>query len=220
MITKQKNVQFVAPSGNILVYRGGRPSRDGDILLSTNRGASFEELAGYGFSGRYFGDEIDAGTTVQQLSTGLEIKLHQVNQTISFMGEVYVQQELPIDLESANVTRLPTSRVPDILCVDVFGQFYYLDRLKYNWGYSTMKFYIGQGSSMVEHENQGVTRYRDGGTTDVKTPAGNFHWPTPFNESLVPFWTPTRGNAIQLKGLKHADYVFTYTPDGVIITAR
>lgn len=51
-----------------------------------------------------------------------------------------------------------------------------------DWDYSDFRCVFGANDGTVREVTvKNVTRYRDGGTTDIETAAGNFHFPSAFN---------------------------------------
>lgn len=62
---------------------------------------------------------------------------------------------------------------------------------KNNPSYSSFKLHIGNKEEMREITVLDVNRYRDGGTTIIKTNEGILYVPTPFRRNTVnPTWTP------------------------------
>lgn len=51
-----------------------------------------------------------------------------------------------------------------------------------DWDYDSFRCVFGANDGTVREVTvKKVTRYRDGGTTDVVTAVGSFHFPSPFN---------------------------------------
>jgi len=91
-----------------------------------------------------------------------------------------------LDALPENIVPLPSIRVKDYLLYDSAkrnGLFIYVSRDKYK--YDPVKFFFGICDNMFEYKILDFTRYRDGGTTKIKTEEGILHIPTPFNKERI-----------------------------------
>lgn len=98
-----------------------------------------------------------------------------MNHPIIFHGcrEVELPQEL--------IVPLPEIRVKSYLFRNGLT-FIYVSYNKYMTDYSDHKFFIGQPGDMQQVEILDLVRYRDGGTTIIKTKVGELFVPTPFKK--------------------------------------
>lgn len=55
-----------------------------------------------------------------------------------------------------------------------------------DWDYDSFRCVFSEFSACREVKVISVVRYRDGGTTDIKTGEGDFHFPSPFNKDDKP----------------------------------
>lgn len=89
----------------------------------------------------------------------------------------YREIEYPEEL----IIPLPKVRVKNYLMRNGLT-FIYVSYDKYMMDYDTHKFFIGPPSDMREVEIEDLIRYRDGGTTIIKTKVGELFVPTPFKK--------------------------------------
>ena len=94
------------------------------------------------------------------------------------MTQVIDSREIRVESKPV-VTGLPAG-----MYVEYFGQMpdqqrtFIIIRPRDNWEYSDFVCIIDGRNIPISR----VTRYRDGGTTDIETDAGKFHFPTPFQK--------------------------------------
>jgi hypothetical protein len=86
--------------------------------------------------------------------------------------------------------RMTVVGVPKEMYVEYFGVTadgvdFVIMRPEKDWDYNS--FVCLMGSPLASVKIHQVTRYRDGGTTDVKTERGNFHFPSPFENQVPTF---------------------------------
>lgn len=212
MPTTKQAIQFVAPSGKVFVYLTDFP-RDGEVLFSPD-GVTFYALASSGFGGTTVEHDLSFNDPHQ----GTSGKLHRNGDVIDYNGERYTQQDVTFDQSS--VVPLPATRRTEYFCQAEDGTLFYVSADKYNYSYESFKLFVGDGTTMREVPVQYVERYRDGGTTYIRTPEETFFSPSPFNaqrdSSLVPQW-----GSQKLTNLNKDDYDIVETPEGeVSITKR
>lgn len=66
-----------------------------------------------------------------------------------------------------------------------------------DWDYDSFRCVFGASDGTVKETTvKKVVRYRDGGTTDIDTAVGSFHFPSPFNKGDVATFC---GETIQLE---------------------
>lgn len=86
------------------------------------------------------------------------------------------------ETDEIDIVPLPEVRVREYLLHND-QQNIYLSYNKYMASYDDYKMFIGPvGSVMKEIQIDDMTRYRDGGTTIIKTKAGELYIPTPFKK--------------------------------------
>ena len=69
------------------------------------------------------------------------------------------------------------------------NQYIYVDAAKYNYSYESFRLFVGEPGKMNESKIENVERYRDGGTTYIKTKDGEeLFSPTPFSQDKNPTW--------------------------------
>jgi hypothetical protein len=91
-------------------------------------------------------------------------------------------------VEGVRVVKKPTVvGLPDGVHVEYFGvthdgRTFVIFRPEEDWGYEDFVCLMGGDEvPLAPVKVAGVVRYRDGGTTDVKTATGDFHFPTCFS---------------------------------------
>jgi hypothetical protein len=90
--------------------------------------------------------------------------------------------------DEINAIPLPTIREAEYLFKLRGGLYIYVSHDKYNFSYESFKLFLGKPTQMKEIPVLDVQRYRDGGTTYIKTDKGILYSPTPFNKELKPTW--------------------------------
>jgi hypothetical protein len=107
----------------------------------------------------------------------------------------------------------------EYFCQAEDGTLFYVDADKYNYSYESFTLHIGNGATMREVPIQDVRRYRDGGTTYLRTSEGTFFSPSPFDAQhdpeLVPKW-----DSQKLTKLNSEDYLITTSNGGITITKK
>ncbi|MDB5185074.1 MAG: hypothetical protein JWN38_882 [Candidatus Saccharibacteria bacterium] len=211
-MTKQVT-QFVAHSGKSFVYLTDMPFQDGQVLFSPD-GITFYALASRGFGGT----SIEHDLSFDDPHQGVSGKLHRNGDVIDYDDERYTQQDVIFDQSS--VVPLPATRRPEYLCQAEDGTLFYVSADKYNYSYESFRLFVGDGTTMREIPVQDVERYRDGGTTYIRTPEETFFSPSPFNAQRDPNLVSQWGLQ-KLTNLNKGDYDIVETPEGqVSITKR
>lgn len=207
MFKTHQPMQFTAPSGKSFVYLTDFP-RDGEVLYSPD-GNTFYALASSGFGGTT--DEHDL--SFNDPHQGTSGRLHRNGNVIDYDGERYTQQDTTFDQSS--VVPLPATRRTEYLCQSEDGTFFYVSADKYNYSYESFRLFVGNGTTMREVPVQYVERYRDGGTTYIRTSEETFFSPSPFNAQrdadLVPQW-----GSQKLTNLNKDDFDIVETPEGKV----
>lgn len=112
---------------------------------------------------------------------------------------------------------LPDIRVPAYLFRFHDGQreFVYVSAAKYNSSQESFRLYIGTGNSMRRVPVSSVQRFRDGGTTYVRTTEGTLFCPSPFKRTLSATW-----HKQPLEKLDPACYEISESNSGVEICCK
>ncbi len=177
-------------------------------------GVTFYELASGGFGGTTIEHDLSFADPHQ----GVSGKLHYNGDVIDYDGERYTQQDVTFDQSS--VVPLPATRRTEYLCQAEDGTLFYVSADKYNYSYESFKLFVGDGTTMREILVQYVERYRDGGTTYIRTPEETFFSPSPFNAQRDTSMGPQWGSQ-KLTKLDKESYDIVETPEGeVSITKR
>lgn len=80
-------------------------------------------------------------------------------------------------------------RRPEYLFLIDDNTYLYVDNLKHDGSYETMRVFEGKvGEPMRELTNESVIRYMDGGTTHITTPEGELFSPTRLDHMTVATW--------------------------------
>lgn len=90
-----------------------------------------------------------------------------------------------LDASKVTIELEPTVKgLPDSFVVEYFGKikelYFIIARPRDNWGYDDFVVLMSNGLSTESIKIIKVTRYRDGGTTNIQTEKGDFYFPTPF----------------------------------------
>lgn len=206
MLKTHQPMQFTAPSGKSFVYLTDMPFQDGQVLFSPD-GVTFYELASRSFGGT----TIEHDLSFDDPHQGVSGELHRNGDVIDYNGERYIQQDATFDQSS--VVPLPATRRTEYFCQAEDGTLFYVSADKYNFSYGTFRLFVGDGTTMREVSVQHVVRYRDGGTTYIRTPEETFFSPSPFNAqrdaNLVPQW-----GSQKLTNLNKDDFDIVETPEG------
>ncbi len=93
------------------------------------------------------------------------------------------------NLKNATFAPLPNVRKPEYLFQMSDGSYIYVDAARYNYSYESFRFFIGTPGSMAQLPITSVNRYRDGGTTIIRTEKGILYSPTIFESDKKPVWS-------------------------------
>lgn len=193
--------------------------KSGDILFSED-GVKFYAVQTGGMSMSACGDLVEAAmsfTSPRQDVSG-RLLYHSKAGVVVYDDEFYVKQDGDeFDIE---LIPLPTARRPEYLFEKGDGSFIYVSADKYNYEYESFRLFVGDGKTMQEIPVLEVSRYRDGGTTYVRTEEGILFSPTPFNAESPPSWGHDVAEE-KLTRLEPRDCDIVETPDGqVFITTH
>jgi hypothetical protein len=129
-----------------------------------------------------------------------ELKRNKV--ILIWSGKTFTQFVGP-DFSKVEVIPLPKVRIPQYLFKLKGGKYLYVSDDKYSSSYDSFRLFLGKPDQMEEIPvDKPVVRYRDGGTTIIKTPMGDLFSPTPFEKELKPTWKEQ-----EIKELKTDKYV-------------
>jgi hypothetical protein len=82
------------------------------------------------------------------------------------------------ELTKIDATKISDERRPEYLFKVSDEKYLYVSASKNNYSYESFKMYTGSPGDMHEVPIDKVTRYRDGGTTFIKTPEGTLYVPS------------------------------------------
>lgn len=100
---------------------------------------------------------------------------------IEFDGPYFFSNPKKLDRLPDNIVPLPEIRVKDYL-FSKDNEYIYVSYDKYMVDYSDYKFFLGPPEEMRELKILDLVRYRDGGTTIIKTERGELYVPTSFKK--------------------------------------
>ncbi len=100
---------------------------------------------------------------------------------IGFNGPFFFSNPKNLEKLPDNIVPLPKVRVREYL-FSKDNEYIYVSYDKYMVDYSDCKFFIGPPEEMKELKNLDIVRYRDGGTTIIKTERGELYVPTSFKK--------------------------------------
>jgi hypothetical protein len=102
------------------------------------------------------------------------------------LNKVIVIESVRVEMRPV-VVGLPPSMYVEYLGETADGLMFVIFRPKEDWSYEDFILLMqAPGETMRRVAIDKVVRYRDGGTTDIATKAGDFHFPTPFNPKAEP----------------------------------
>lgn len=211
--TAQQPLVFVAPSGKSFVYLTDMPFSDGQVCYSPDS-KTFYALATGGFGGTTIEHDLSFSDPHHNVSG----KLHKSGEVITYDDEQYALRE-DVEFDPSKVIPLPATRRTEYFCMAPDGTFVYVSADKFNYSYESFKLFVGDGKTMRGIPVQYVERYRDGGTTYIKTPEQQFFSPSPFNAERDPNLVPQWG-ATKLVNLNASDYDITETADGQVTITK
>ena len=172
---------FVSNSGLAIALRNVTPCQDGDILLSDD-GVTFREATSPGFAG----SAVDNTFTIKDPANGAEYPARRVGSIITIREAIFVldpearvQYEIP----------LPHVRVPEYLFRVVNSDtLVYVSCDKYKCDYNSFRLFVGRNGILSELPVISVNRYRDGGTTVIKTASGDLFSPARTRQRQEASW--------------------------------
>jgi hypothetical protein len=151
-------------TSHAVALRDDIPIRDGDVLLSDD-GVTFREITTTGFAGTSEENKF----TVKDPTNDIEYEVRRAGVVLTVHGETF--SLVPGDSVS-RVVPLPAVRVPEYLFEFGAWELLYVSRAKYRSDYNDFKLFVGAGGVLREVPVTRVERYRDGGTTIVRTSEG------------------------------------------------
>jgi hypothetical protein len=88
-----------------------------------------------------------------------------------------------------------------------------------NRGYDTFHLFIGHFPELERIPINNVIRYRDGGTTVIDTPEGEFYSPTPWKSKARPKWTDSEGKTLWLTPIEAKKIRVRETETSAVLSA-
>lgn len=85
---------------------------------------------------------------------------------------------------------LPDERVSHYCYKDINNNIVYIDNLKYDFKYKNYRLFVIENDNVKQHNIIDFKRYRDGGTTIIKTESDEFYFPVNMfnNSEKFPTW--------------------------------
>jgi hypothetical protein len=198
---------FRSRSGSILIINRNRH----DIVYAED-GVHYYELQGG--SGSYRGDDFEA--VYADNRHDITYQVVREADVVTVNGRIHRPGELPTEID---FVALPTLRESTYLFVLPDGQVIYVSQDVHHFTYESFRFFIGPWDDLQETEITQALRYRDGGTTVIKTVLGTLFQPTPIEADKRATWTPVEGDPIELRRIENlGPYDFTETEAGVTMS--
>jgi hypothetical protein len=170
-MTKQINDFAVFRSrttSHAVALRDDVPIKDGDVLLSED-GVTFHEATSTGFAGTTEDNKFTAKFTIKNPVDGAEYEARRAGAVLTVHGETF---DLAPGATVSRVVPLPAVRVPEYLFELEAGKLLYVSGAKYKSDHNDFKLFVGSGGVLREVPVMHVERFRDGGTTIVRTSEG------------------------------------------------
>lgn len=215
------------------------------VFRAANGKRAFAFLRGDGFFGdgellfsedgtKFYALKMDgAGTSLAGIVVEADLSFTSPRQEIS--GKLFYKSDIGVVVYDEDfytreegeefeveVIPLPLARRAEYLFRKKDGALIYVSSDKYNYSYESFKLFVGDGKTMREIPVQDVCRYRDGGTTYVKTGVGTLFSPSPMKSDpeVFPRWEEGEEQQ-ELIRLEPKDCDIVETPDGqVFITTH
>ncbi|MFI5240687.1 MAG: hypothetical protein ACHQUB_03185 [Candidatus Saccharimonadia bacterium] len=210
---------FRADDGSAIVFFTKKDVghlRTREITISPD-GAHFYELQRG--SGTYSGDSMEVSYTDRR--NAIDYVILRDRDLVSVNGKWYNQMPTPEGIDF--IPLFSTIRVPEYLFALPDGEIIYVSADMHHYTYKTFRFFIGPPASLREVPVLRVDRYRDGGTTYVRTEEGTLFSPTRYareGHAAKAAWTPTDGDAIVLRQLDHSQVNAVETDLGVTMAVN
>lgn len=188
---------FKSTSGQVIVHMGkdnNIPNKIGDLLYSDD-GIKFYQTICHGGAGMFGGNDDHAEFSVTFSVPQLGIDRSTLNYTSTNSGEMIIDgaifrenHKMYVNLKT--VIKLPDTRESVYHYIEPeSGMQIYVDDYVYYSGHDTIELCLKEkGRAWEKVEITGFTRYRDGGTTIIKTTAGELYLPTPLKPHLKALW--------------------------------
>lgn len=184
--------KFRSTSGEVIVNMGKSsdvPNKIGDILYSAD-GIKFYQAICHGGSGKFGGDHAEFSVTFSVPQLGVDNTLEYTSEysdNIVVADFIFQSTDMYINLKT--VIKVPDTRECVYHYIDPeTGIQIYVDDYKYSSSYDTFELCVKDKEGWVKVEITNVARYRDGGTTIIKTTDGELYVPTPFKPNLKATW--------------------------------
>lgn len=173
-------------------------------------GKTFYQLKQCGFCGT----DINYEMTVLDPHSGVELKIYVKRQglVVYYDGRTLAASSATFDT-SQPVVPLPTVRKCEYLFQNTAdNSLVYVSADKYKYSYESFKLFVGRtGDPMNQIPVQDVERYRDGGTTYVRTALGTLFSPAGHRHDKSATW-----NGAKVVQLDPKAYTITETIEGVV----
>lgn len=175
--------------GNTVAYNEGFPR---DIYWKPENSDKFFTLRVQGFGGNSSRHRMSYHNPHNPMEFNGEVyyrdgKVYRDCNSLCFVPEtgdpIIFHEMRQIELDPESIVPLPTIRVQEYLLGNASGTFIYTSYDKFQ--IDPRKFFIGEFDNMKSVEILSHDRYKDGGTTYIKTTVGTLYIPTPLEKYRV-----------------------------------
>lgn len=177
-------------------------------LLYSPDGNQFFELDRTGYDGTNFCHSVK----FEDPHHNVKGKIDRDEGTLYWGRKIFKLVETPAEVD---YVPLPHIRIPEYLFKLADGSFIYVSCDKYHYAYELFKLFMGKPDGLTEIHVNGVDRYRDGGTTYVKTDKGVLYSPTTADPKAKPTW-----DGEKIKELDPKDFLIEENGSNVKITKK
>lgn len=178
----------------------GRKYLRDTLFISTDNATTFQQLHCGGFSGTLEGDcricewsgEFPADWSGEFPTDGKQFRILAEGEVMTLLTNLQKGQIGPdsrweqfkliknsFNLDDVFFNPLPEVRQPEYLYRRPDGVIIFADNVKHGYTYERMRLFMGVPGKLVEVPILKLERYRDGGTTFIKTDLGILFSPTP-----------------------------------------
>ena len=177
-------------------------------LLYSPDGNQFFELDRTGFEG----NESRHSVKFEDPHHNVKGEISRNEGTLYWGKKIFKLADTPAEVD---YVILPHIRIPEYLFKLADGNLIYVSCDKYHYAYELFKLFIGKPDQMEEIHVNDVQRFRDGGTTYVKTDKGVLYSPTTADPKAKPTW-----DGEKIKELDPKDFLIEENDNIVKITKK
>jgi len=178
--SKKPDLVFFKSGNNYIAYD---TDGLGEQLCHSSNGKNFYEVFRTGYSGSLDDHRVSFVTRDGQEGSWHykdgEILVDRVRLGVFESRELFKKVSPPAEVI---FVALPEIRIPEYLFRLPNERFIYVSANKYHYSYESFRLFTGKGDNMREIEIKSVRRFRDGGTTEIRTEEGLLYFPSPFKK--------------------------------------